>query len=80
MVEEVVLGNILRIYGTLHDHLPSHGSSVYYLDQIHEILLRLETAHKFGVIRGATRENSKTISNQIRLNRLLQHIYICGNL
>lgn len=53
MVEEIIFGNILRIYGTLDDHLPAHGSSVYDLDQIHEILFGLEAADKLGVIWGA---------------------------
>lgn len=50
MVEEIIFGNILRIYGTLDNHLAPHGSSVYDLDQIHEILLGFEAADKLGVI------------------------------
>lgn len=53
MVEEVIFWNILRIYGTLNNHLPTHGSSVYDLNQILEILLGLEAADKLGVIWGA---------------------------
>lgn len=50
MVEEVIFGYVLRVYGTLDNHLPSHGSPEYHLNQIHEVLLGLETAHKLGVI------------------------------
>lgn len=50
MVEKIIFGNILWIYGTLDNHLPPHGSSIYDLDQVHEILLGLETANKLGVI------------------------------
>lgn len=57
MVEEIIFGNILRIYGTLDNHLPTHGSSVYDFNQIHEILFGLEAADKLGVIWGAEREN-----------------------
>lgn len=56
MVEKIIFGNILRINGTLDNHLPSHGSSVYNFNQIHEILLGLEAAHKLGVIWRAGRE------------------------
>ncbi len=61
MVEKIIFGNILRIYGTLDNHLPTHGSSVYDLNQVHEILLGLEATDKLGVIRGAEREISKII-------------------
>lgn len=50
MVEEIKFGNISRIYGTLDNHLPTHGPSVYDLDQVHEILFGLEAADKLGVI------------------------------
>lgn len=56
MVEKIIFGYILRINGTLDNHLPSHGSSVYNFNQIHEILLGLEAAHKLGVIWRAGRE------------------------
>lgn len=50
MVKEIVFGNILRVNGTLNDHLSTHGSSVYNLDQIHKILLGLEAANELGVV------------------------------
>lgn len=50
MVEEIIFGHISRIYRTLDNHLPSHGSSVDDLDQVHEILFVLEAADKLGVI------------------------------
>lgn len=53
MVEKIIFGNILRINGTLDNHLPTHSPSVYNLNQIHEILLGLEAANKLGVIWGA---------------------------
>lgn len=53
MVQKIIFGNILRINGTLHNHLPTHSSSINNFNQIHEILLGLEAAHKFGVIWGA---------------------------
>lgn len=53
MVEKIIFRNILRINGTLDNHLPTHGSSVYNLNQIHKILLGLEAANKLGVIWGA---------------------------
>lgn len=53
MVQKVIFGNILRIYGTLDNHFPSHGSSVYHLNEIHEILLCLKAADKLGVVWGA---------------------------
>lgn len=65
MVEEIVFGNILRIYWTLDNHLPSHGSSVDDLDQIHEILLGFKTANKLGVIRRAEGEKKEQIRNFI---------------
>lgn len=58
MVEEIEFGNILRIYGTLDNHLSPHGSSVYDFNQVLEILLRLKTADEFGVIWGAEREKN----------------------
>ena len=61
MVEEIIFGNILRIDGTLDNHLPSHGSSVYDFNQIHEILLGLEAANKLGVIWGAAREKKDSL-------------------
>lgn len=81
MVEEIVFGNILGINGTLDNHLPTHGSSVYNLNQIHEILLGLEAANKLGVIWGAEREKSK---NNYQANKCVAVfyycVYICGNL
>lgn len=56
MVEKVIFGNILWINGTLHNHLTTHGSSIDNFNQIHEILLGLEAAHKFGVIWRAVEE------------------------
>lgn len=56
MVQKVIFRNILRINRTLDNHLPTHGSSVYDLNQIHEILLGLEAADKLGVIWRAERE------------------------
>lgn len=53
MIEEIVFGNIPRVYGTLNNHLSSHGTSVNDFNQIHEILLCLKTANKLGVIWGA---------------------------
>lgn len=50
MIEKIIFGNILRINRTLDNHLPTHCSSVYHFNQIHEILLGLEAAHKLGVI------------------------------
>lgn len=44
---------MLGIYGALDNQLPPHGSSIYDLNQIHEILLGLETANKLGMIWGA---------------------------
>lgn len=61
MVEEIIFGNVLRIDGTLDNHLPTHGSSIYDFNQIHEILLSLEAANKFGVIWGAAREKKKCV-------------------
>lgn len=53
MVKEIKFGNILSIYGTLDNHLSTHGSSVNDLYQIHEIVFGLEAANKLGVIWGA---------------------------
>lgn len=50
MVEQIIFGNILRVYGTPHNHLPPHGSPVYDLNQIHEVLLGLEAAYELSVI------------------------------
>ena len=50
MVKEIIFGNILRVYGTLDNHLPPHGSPVYDLNQIHEVLFGFEAADKLGVI------------------------------
>lgn len=50
MVEEIIFGNILRIYGTLDNHFPPHGSSVDHFNQVHEILLGFEAANELGVI------------------------------
>ena len=57
MVKEIKFGNILSIYGTLDNHLSTHGSSVNDLYQIHEIVFGLEAANKLGVIWGAEREH-----------------------
>lgn len=61
MVEEIIFGNILRIYGTLDNHLPPHGSSIYDLNQVHEILLGFETTNKLGVIWRSERKK-KTVT------------------
>lgn len=74
MVEKVIFRNILRINRTLDNHLPTHGSSVYDLNQIHEILLGLEAADKLGVIRGAEREK---ITRATVLKRHTTGVYIC---
>lgn len=50
MVEKVIFWNVLRINGTLDNHLPPHGASVYDLNQIHEILFGFEASDKLGVI------------------------------
>lgn len=50
MVKKIIFGNMLRINRTLNNHLPTHGSSEYDFNQIHEILFGLEAAHKLGVI------------------------------
>lgn len=65
MVQKIIFRNILRIYGTLDDHLPTHGTSVYDLNQVHEILLGLEATNKFSVIWGAEREINKAIVNTL---------------
>lgn len=66
MIEKIIFGNILRINGTLHNHLPTHGSSINNFNQIHEILLGLEAAHKFGVIWRAVRGEREFILNVSR--------------
>ena len=67
MVEEIIFGNILRVYGTLDNHFPAHGSSIYDLDQIHEILLGLEAANKLGVIWRAEREKQLSVSIKAKI-------------
>lgn len=57
MVQKVIFGNILRINGTLNNHLSTHGPSVYNLNQIHKILLSLEAADELGVIWRSEKEN-----------------------
>ena len=64
VIEEIIFGNIPRVYGTLNNHLSPHGSSVYDFNQIHEILLCLKTANKFGVIWGAERGKVKLLSSK----------------
>lgn len=57
MVEEIIFRNILRINGTLNNHLSAHGSSVYNLNQIHKILLGLEAADELGVVWRSDKDN-----------------------
>lgn len=80
MVEKIIFGNILRINGTLDNHLPTHGSSVYDLNQIHKILLGLEAANKLGVIWGAERQKGYNNYQANIVNRFFFNVYICGNL
>lgn len=81
MVEKIIFGNILRINGTLDNHLPTHGSPVYDFNQIHKILLGLEAADKLGVIWGAEREKGYNNYQANIVNRFLffLNVYICGN-
>lgn len=76
MVEEIIFRNILRVYGTLDNHFPSHGSSVNHLNQVYEILLGSEAANKLGVIRRAE-ENKKQLINDIIIDNCLhRHVHI----
>lgn len=60
MVEEIIFGYIVGIYWTPDNHLPSHGSSVDDLNQVHEILFGLKTANELGVIWRSEREKKAT--------------------
>ena len=50
LVYEVVLGNILWIYGTCHNQLSSQCSSQDHLHHVNKILLGFEAANKLGVV------------------------------
>lgn len=80
MVEEIIFGNILRIYGTLDDHFPPHGSSVDHFNQVHEILLGFEAANELGVIWRAERQtiinNCWPYSDSLRISSSLYFWYV----
>ena len=57
VVQEVELGDVPGVDGTPDHHLAPHGPSVDDLDQVHEVLLGLEAAHKLGVVRRPGRSN-----------------------
>jgi len=54
-VDDVVLGNVGRIYGALHNVFSSHCSLVDNLHQVNEVLLVFEATNKFGVVWGTKR-------------------------
>lgn len=58
MVEKIIFRNILRINGTLNNHLSAHGSSVYNLNQIHKILLGFEAPDELGVVWRSDRQQT----------------------
>lgn len=63
MVKKVIFGYVPRINGTLDNHFTPHGSSVYDLYQIHEILLCLKAANKFSVIWRAGNQKRRIMTN-----------------
>lgn len=68
LVYEVVLRNILWIYGTGHNQLSSKCSSQDHLHQVNKILLGFEAANKLGVVWCADKKETQIRTYRIPTN------------